>query len=50
MFELLTITFVVLKILDKIDWSWIWVLAPLWMGWGAILIVFAVAYMVALME
>jgi len=28
---LLTILFVALKLLDKIDWSWWWVLAPLWM-------------------
>ena len=29
---LLTIIFVVLKLLDKIDWSWIWVLAPIWIS------------------
>lgn len=27
---LLTIVFIVLKLLNKINWSWIWVLAPLW--------------------
>lgn len=27
---LLTIVFIVLKLLGKIDWSWIWVLSPLW--------------------
>ena len=27
---LLTIVFIVLKLLGKITWSWIWVLAPLW--------------------
>lgn len=27
---LLTIVFIVLKLLNKISWSWIWVLAPLW--------------------
>lgn len=27
---LLTIVFIVLKLLDKIDWSWWWVLSPLW--------------------
>lgn len=26
----LTIVFVVLKLLGKIDWSWVWVLSPLW--------------------
>jgi len=27
--QLLTILFVALKLLDKIDWSWWWVLSPL---------------------
>jgi len=27
----LTIVFIVLKLLDKIDWSWLWVLSPLWL-------------------
>tara|TARA_Y100000310_G_C20693897_1_gene824139 strand:- start:1354 stop:1560 length:207 start_codon:yes stop_codon:yes gene_type:complete len=27
---LLTIVFIVLKLTDYIDWSWWWVLAPLW--------------------
>jgi hypothetical protein len=26
----LAIVFVVLKLTDNIDWSWTWVLAPLW--------------------
>lgn len=29
-FGLLTIVFIVLKLIGKIDWSWIWVLAPFW--------------------
>ncbi len=29
---LLTIVFVTLKLLDKIDWSWWWVLSPLWIS------------------
>lgn len=27
----LTIVFIVLKLLGKITWSWIWVLSPLWL-------------------
>lgn len=27
---LLTIAFIVLKLLNVITWSWIWVLAPIW--------------------
>jgi len=28
----LTIVFIVLKLLDKIDWSWWWVLSPIWIS------------------
>lgn len=27
---LLAIVFITLKLIDKIDWSWWWVLSPLW--------------------
>lgn len=26
----LTIAFIVLKLLGKINWSWVWVLSPIW--------------------
>lgn len=29
---ILTIIFVILKLVGVIDWKWIWVLAPLWIG------------------
>ena len=29
---ILTIIFVVLKLVGVIDWSWVWVLAPVWIG------------------
>lgn len=29
---LLTIVFITLKLLDKITWSWWWVLSPLWIS------------------
>lgn len=31
-FGLLTIVFVTLKLIGVIDWTWVWVLAPLWGG------------------
>lgn len=34
----LTILFVALKLLDKIDWSWWWVLAPLWIPWAIFIV------------
>lgn len=34
----LTIVFVVLKLVGVIDWSWLWVLSPLWINAGIIII------------
>lgn len=31
-FGLLTLVFIVLKLIGKITWSWIWVLSPIWIG------------------
>ena len=28
--DVLTVVFIVLKLVGVINWSWIWVLAPLW--------------------
>jgi hypothetical protein len=30
--SLLAIAFIVLKLTDVISWSWIWVLAPMWLS------------------
>ena len=37
--QLLTVLFVALKLCDKIDWSWWWVLSPLWLPWAIALAV-----------
>lgn len=39
---LLTIVFIVLKLLNIITWSWIWVLAPLWFPIAFILGIFII--------
>ena len=36
---LLTIIFIVLKLLGKITWSWWWVLSPLWISAGLVFLV-----------
>lgn len=43
---LLAIVFITLKLIGKIDWSWWWVLSPLWAGL-AIFLVFCVVVLVA---
>ena len=31
-FGVLTILFIALKLMNVIAWSWVWVLAPMWIG------------------
>lgn len=40
--SVLTIIFIVLKLLGVIKWSWIWVLLPLWISAVIVLAVFSV--------
>lgn len=43
-FGLLTIVFIVLKILGKITWSWGWVLAPLWLPTIIAIVILIIIY------
>ena len=36
---LLAIVFIVLKLTGHINWSWWWVLAPIWISWSVLLVV-----------
>lgn len=38
---LLTIVFIILKLCGVINWSWIWVLSPIWIG-VALIIIFSI--------
>lgn len=38
-FGILTIIFVVGKIMGKLTWSWLWVLAPLWAPYAITLVI-----------
>lgn len=39
----LTIAFIVLKLCHVIDWSWIWVVAPLWVPLIIVIILIIIA-------
>lgn len=39
--ELLFVAFLVLKLCDKIDWSWWWITAPIW---GTLVLAFIVEF------
>jgi hypothetical protein len=41
---LLAIVFITLKLLGKIDWSWWWVLSPLWIGLAVVLFIAVVFF------
>lgn len=43
---LLTIVFIVLKLIGKIDWSWWWVLSPLWISVLVVIAILAVVFVV----
>lgn len=36
--------FITLKLLGKIDWSWYWVLSPLWIGLAVVLFIAVVFF------
>lgn len=38
----LTLAFIVLKLCGVIDWSWVWVLSPMWISLVVALMIFAV--------
>ena len=40
--SVLTIVFIVLKLLGVIRWSWIWVLSPIWISAVIVVAVFSV--------
>ena len=37
--ELILIVFIVLKLTNVINWSWWWVLSPLWISLGIVIII-----------
>jgi len=39
---LLTLIFITLKLLGKIDWPWVWVLSPIWIAMGISIIAIAI--------
>lgn len=43
---LLTILFIGLKLTDNIDWSWWWVLSPIWLPIIAVLVIALIAALV----
>jgi len=36
---MLTVAFVILKLCNVIDWSWWWVVSPIWIYFGVVIII-----------
>ena len=47
---LLGIAFIILKLCKVIDWAWIWVLAPFWIGWAISLFLLLIFFIIALCQ
>ena len=45
---ILTIVFIILKLIGKIDWSWIWVLSPLWIPFAFTVGIFLIVALASL--
>lgn len=44
---LLTIVFIALKLMGYINWSWWWVLSPIWISWIVALVLIAIFFIAA---
>jgi len=47
---LLALLFITLKLLGKIDWSWWWVLSPLWIGFAILLVIVGIAFLAVVIK
>ena len=43
---LLTIVFITLKLLGKIDWSWWWVLSPIWISASLVVVMLIAVFLI----
>jgi len=46
----LTIAFIVLKLIGVINWSWIWVLSPLWISLAIVIILIIILVIIQLLS
>ncbi len=45
---LLTIIFITLKLLEKITWSWLWVLSPIWITIAIMILIVTIVAIVVI--
>ncbi len=44
---LLQVAFIVLKLCGIINWSWLWILAPIWITAGIVVLLLCIAFILA---
>lgn len=49
-FGLLTIVFIILKLIGKINWSWCWVLSPLWISICFVMVIFVIIPIILILK
>jgi hypothetical protein len=47
---LLTLLFIGLKLTHYIDWSWLWVLSPLWISTSLALFILVIIFLIAVIK
>lgn len=45
---ILTIVFIVLKLTGVIEWTWIWVLSPIWISMSVVIVILFLIMLVAI--
>lgn len=46
--SILLLAFIILKLCGVINWSWVWVLCPLWIGFALVALIVVIAFIVSL--
>ena len=47
---LLTVVFITLKLVDKITWSWWWVLSPLWISVSIVIFILLIGLLIFILS
>lgn len=46
-FTILSVVFITLKLCGVINWSWVWVLSPIWIPLIIVLVIYFIAWYIA---
>ena len=49
-FGLLTIVFITLKLTNVINWGWLWVLSPLWIGAFLLMMIIVISSIISIIK